>query len=1326
MKYITTFLIASILILTPTIIVTADVTLPTIGVNDLIVKGYTYTPGEPIDAQLYVQNLMNTPADFAYMVEVQQAKRTEVETGVLLSKSSLSEIQTLAVGEKKKIQIKHIVPEFIKGDVIFNIRIYNGAGIELSQKNVYLIDSVNTKGTSNVNKKLDSGISSPQIDKVQLMEGGNVFDASAPDAKIVVNKNNKLTIRLFGKNLTKESLIKIERRDVYGDSKMDVEYASFPETNNSTLDVPVDTSNLNPGLYEWMFTPINIDKVELGPTRKITFGIDGATAVVRALDGDASEINKGIFTVKVVWAPLFESTTLDENNNFTAQVYLSNKEGVVLSTTTVLTNIENIFEVKLPVPPKVLDVVATVNIYSGDVLLASYTRDLYSKTRVIAESSSLFENLKVIVVSIVLLMVALLLMYKIRKKEIAMLLIITVFGANIPTTAYAAWTLKTPQASLTNMYPKNDSDSSATTWSTLYSPWNATASYSASCATKTAGSGASSNYVLQTLPELSGDRYMYPYENSWYHIPISAWSWYWANSARNSIWPAIGTGTGTQIPGVFAESSFIHAHTLAKNASIDDDITKPENYSSWSRLRPIRLSSSNGMGTNPTYALATSTFSNIYSWLSARFNAFAYAGMTTVATNNSGFIARGGVRPVNTFLGAADALPIDYINNGADVDFTPSGANSLRFPNNSSNANAVKSMLGIATTTVSYWLDASGYGTHANSNSSSGYLTSDDVPYLNSRPGTYKLFNFLLTYRDEPNGASKVSTQKFDCVSANMQIYENTYEIVPNSFVEIVMFNDLDGNGTFEPESGEKKISTRFGGSSEITSGSMINIHFPSIKSTCQLPNVLDFSSTGIASLKENAATPIAVIEEGGLWNDPRGRNKMIGGYVKTVGQVTNPLYFPDLSVSGYAPSSPLLDAVYMINPVDGNKNTNTVTEWAIASGLGRTEGIGKAFYNAGGQLTFTTGQSLCGHSIISNDGGSQSADVTESPDHFGEDISYLYENEVINNPVPGEVLASNTPYFKIPVNWALSRTYEIGVDEEGLPSGWVATTDPITLDLGDTAVGGQHFVKYFGVAYSANGVCGTATATASGPATLPTTDLCSVGSNTPTVTSSDQDFTWTCEGYGTTATDATCTKPKCQTASPYYCPATNSCVADESACTINGVCGPADTALGRTTVGTPTAPDTNLCSAGSLNGSVADGGASSFTWTCSGENGGQSSPTCDQPKCSGSLVYCAAQNQCLASCPVTSTSTLIYDVSLAPKIVRKVTDTCLLSWSTAASEELPVSCELDGVGLGSASSDVQRSTPVSVGRHTLSCENENQNQSTTTRCLLNPSFKEI
>jgi hypothetical protein len=57
----------------------------------------------------------------------------------------------------------------------------------------------------------------------------------------------------------------------------------------------------------------------------------------------------------------------------------------------------------------------------------------------------------------------------------------------------------------------------------------------------------------------------------------------------------------------------------------------------------------------------------------------------------------------------------------------------------------------------------------------------------------------------------------------------------------------------------------------------------------------------------------------------------------------------------------------------------------------------------------------------------------------------------------------------------------------------------------------------------------------------------------------------------------------------------------------LDGVCGPANG------VATPTAPSGNLCTLGTASAITTAVGT--YTWTCSGQNGGNASPQCSAPR---------------------------------------------------------------------------------------------------------------
>jgi hypothetical protein len=117
-------------------------------------------------------------------------------------------------------------------------------------------------------------------------------------------------------------------------------------------------------------------------------------------------------------------------------------------------------------------------------------------------------------------------------------------------------------------------------------------------------------------------------------------------------------------------------------------------------------------------------------------------------------------------------------------------------------------------------------------------------------------------------------------------------------------------------------------------------------------------------------------------------------------------------------------------------------------------------------------------------------------------------------------------------------------------------------------------------VSKAITGVCGSANNIAI--TTIPVSGLCSVG--TPTaVTSVASRYNWSCLGSGGGGSGS-CSAPTI----------------------VNGSCGSANN------MAVASAPTTSLCNSG--NPSLVASGLNSFTWTCSGLNGG-SSPSCAAPK---------------------------------------------------------------------------------------------------------------
>jgi hypothetical protein len=115
-------------------------------------------------------------------------------------------------------------------------------------------------------------------------------------------------------------------------------------------------------------------------------------------------------------------------------------------------------------------------------------------------------------------------------------------------------------------------------------------------------------------------------------------------------------------------------------------------------------------------------------------------------------------------------------------------------------------------------------------------------------------------------------------------------------------------------------------------------------------------------------------------------------------------------------------------------------------------------------------------------------------------------------------------------------------------------------------------------------GVCGNSNG-GSGATTAPTgTDACNPGTITG-MTAGATAYTWTCAGFNTGATSATCSVTMQAT---------------------NGVCGSAN---GGNTLAAPTG--TAACSAGTITGMNSPAAGGDYTWTCAGLAGGNPSGTC-------------------------------------------------------------------------------------------------------------------
>lgn len=1330
-----------------------NIELPSIGINDIILKEYNFTPGKNISTTIYIENLSNSPSEFYYKTELYSANMSnESNAQLLLGSSELSEMKILSPKEQGTIILNPLIPSFTEGDILFSVVFYNNAGILIGRREIYLI---NENSQSSI--LLDSKNNNPEIKKITFLQDGVEFEPLLGNNAVLVSMKSDLAVSV--EVATKEdSLVAVNFKNKHDAFASTTIYQSTETRNNTKVAFfVVDKNSLVPGLYTVDITPINIRKEQIGVSKRVNIGVEGLAGVVHAFN--LEKINDNRVKLLVNWAPLTEISNLLSSSTlelkFDAVLTLFDNSKQVIATTSI-SNVDTVFDTEVLIPPLAEDIWGNVKIFYKGTHIASYEKKLFVQDVNIVERHNF--NLSFIVIIFMSMLILTFYFFK-KKRKINGIVVLLVLSFIFPNITTAQWTLKS-QGSFDNNYPKGD-DASLTQWGFPGYPWlGTTRAHSLACSKKTSTSGSTSNYVTQSLPVISSDQKMYPWENSWYHINKGGWDWYQLNKAKNGVWPNLPT----TIPEVFSNTSFMHANQLAKTAKLTDNLNNLSGYiDRWSRRRPFRISTTNGMGTNTTFALSTSTFSNIFNWFSVNFNA-AQSVSNNFQRNSTGrgVVAESPLDLYGLFFGLSTANHIDqYAPSGyATGNFLPSSSYSWTFPNNLNNLLSLRNSIPVGTSTVSYWLDAAGRSTYLDYFAGDyRFIDSSDIPSLNSRPGTYKLFNFLTTYRDETNGAAvSGSAQIYDCISVNQQIYETNYEIVPNSYIEVVLFYDVNENGILDAN--EKKIANFESNQGDlqrqvgIDGGWMLRDNFPASNRYCPVPSINSRALNGVESFQATSTNPIAVLlssasddgnqNDDGVndfddgWSDFHNKSKMAGAYVRTQAQVLNTLHSPNLSSATRVfarPAGGILDTRYFISSYEASTYTNTPSPWVIGSGYGRSSLLDQAFYDSAGRLVMLSGTSACGQSIIGNDAGIELGMIggyfVLNPYGYGEDINYLHKTEVLDFPIPNSVANATTPYFKFPVNWALTRFYEVGVDTNLLPAGWSTTTNPVIVDLGatSTSAANNHYPVYLGIKYTGNGVCGSAITTPSGSpvTTAPSSSLCSAGSSTAVV-SNGQGFTWSCNGYGTGST-ASCTKPVCGGTNSYYCAVTNSCVASAGACQIAGVCGSATTQPGRSTAGLPTQPSTSLCSAGTQSAVAGQSDpVSQYTWTCAGISGGVSSPTCSQSKCSSAagLQYCSAVNECRSSCPVTSTSTLIFDAKLTPRVVRKSTDQCIFSWKTSSSADLPVSCTLNGVPLGGALPTIQRNVPVSVGSHTLSCTNTEQDQSTTTKCLLNPSYKEI
>lgn len=1350
---------------------TVGIELPSVAINELLMNEYKYSPGETLTVTMFIENVMSSPTEFRYKTRILPIEGKYISSNsapqVVLSASPFSERLVLRPNETRQIEIKYTVPTYVKGNVLLVVGAVNGAGVPIGSKSLHLTDRTIPRVLPNKNIKPTSASTSTltvrktnpiDITKIIFTQGDISFEPLGGSSGYLLKENTDLTIkvRVEGRT-TEDAFILATISNVHSSSTFDSVYQYIDtKLNAPEVALTIKHESLQTGQYQIEIKPISKDKKQLGPSRMITIGVEGITGIVQALEvrGDLPVKKGAKIRVLANWIPIVQlskemregsnaDTDAELNTPFTAKISVTNEKGETVASTT-LVGVTPDINVVLSAQTRAQSLNAYIEILVGKKVLATYSKEvLLPPLEKSKNTHSVWDYLAYTLIALggagvlYILVKALLKFFKNRKNIATGALIFALSLGSIPSFASAGWN-QFATTSFDHLYPKSI-EATATTWAPFTpasNAWYGVTPYSKSCTRRTATTGANSNEIVQSLPNISGDNKMYRWENNWYKPLLANTDWYTVyNASQPSGWAT--KSKYVVLPGIFSSSGFIHEQYLSKYAAETDDITNyptasyPDSgYSIWNGYRPFRASSTNGMGLNLQSALATTTYTNLIQWLNARYNALEF----NVNANVSGGAPYAASNPDAKIEGLVDGAHAAYPAN------SPHGYYSKLGDDRTSTLEMErKTVLDEETGTTSPYiisLRAGDYGTNDGAYNPTDYnyiadivnIPETDIPFLNSRPGTYRLFNFLYTFRDEVNGSTTASNY-YDCYSGNMKVSDNTYSIVPNSYIDIVMFYDENENGI--QDVGEKPVSTQG------TSGYRDNVYGTYIDggqymwdlggTNCSVPDHQSYSTFHSTSsrLHVSDTNPIAVISNQHDSNFAAFDSaRRPSAYVKTSAQVANPVFFPADHTSSY----PGMDAVYDIRFDYSEKHLPNA--WATGSGIAH-----QSFYNSTGQLITLTRDSVCGQTIVTNVGGAFHSDTPDDSglsDTPGDTLEENYNTEVVLKPVPSTIANASTAYWKIPINVQLTNQYKVGTNEEKLPDGWSATTPEQTINLWSIPgylLGGKHYPVYLGVKYEANGVCGTATTAG---LTAPTTNLCNAGTASAVVENIDnQTYDWSCSGIGSGGVDAVCEKPKCP-GTQYFCDETNACVADEESCVVDAVCGSAT--IGPSTTETePVIPMANLCAEGELSGVVAGENqpVSYFSWLCAGSYGGTSA-SCEQTKCGGGKVFCQYDsegnevNNCQDNCDVQVTT--IFDTSLVPKIVRDPTLQCNFSWSVNASSTNPISCTLDGTALSDDPEIVNRSRLINVGRHALECSNLSGTsvQSTTTRCQLTPNYKEI
>jgi hypothetical protein len=1347
---------------------------PSVAINSMLMDEYVYSPGSDIKFKVNLENISKSPNQFTKSIVLYENNPGGSEKRILDIRRS-DEVLILAPGERVNKDISYSVPSFAKGNLILSLLILDTSGRSINRKEITINQTeVNSeKPPVLIQSKIRNSIESAVITQTKSADSKSDSEVSLDlksldsDKLLMFNDENDLQLKVSFAEFDSANTVEvrygnqIERKSIQKESFFKIK----PIKGSNLLSVSVYDTTGN------LASPV---------VAKDVF-VQGIEGVVQAFgivsDGkDISSVKKGsLLPVYVHWIPEVYAVNQEKllsdpifNTPFTAYIYLYDVQGssrqLIGSSTAKEIGVQFVSDIKIEKESKSL--IGKIEIFSGNYKVAEYERVLIAPKQ---EMNMNFSNSKLLLsVLLVLVGITMLYMFYTRKTNknilnnsqsgkimMPLIFIFAVLSFVFPNVVSAQW--QTVTSGVLNHYYPRDIDSSTTTWKNVLvsgSPNYNVQAFSQACPANPVLTGATSNYVSINNPLISNNGKAYRWEYSWYPTRNSGTSVFNLPNWFSVQEQYAGSGSGYRYPTypardarpiipsnyLYSQSAFIDQRAFNRTARITDNMFSSWNSQyadGWNMYRPLRFTVSSSLYS----ALATSTYSNLIPWLEARFNAFDRR-VDNISDSGLGYLNYPLLSSMipGSYVAASGRLFYSIFSNPFG-QFTSTTTNFLlqsagytdsdllfnfdagSFINNYTPGQGNR---GISTSylhrlgaypeygTVNAQLDCvEPYDSVSCKNTDRAYL---EGTY--SRPGTYNLMNILVTSR-----LGNIVPMNFDgrggyqCQSNNAQVYTAPYEVVDNSYIAVVMFNDENADGI--KQSNEKTIVSADNFSegyvSSIDNGTISKNH--GLTTSCAVPTVASRNRQLPFYYATSSSQIAKMYEEKILSASPWWQYIAPVPYVRTDAQVINPTY-----LASFSSTSPSL-AINNVT-INGYQTVGTPNYWIQNSGMGSYDYTRQ--YDSQGRLRINSTTQNCGHvTLVSNSiGVVTSGTSTLTAEEFSKQTSQY--------PLSSDVANNYTAYSKFAVDSELSPTYTVGIDPNTLSAGWTRTKEASASGFEKTVAvngGNENHVVYLGVTYSSPGVCGSATSTTAMTTTPPSNNLCSAGSST-SVVSNDQNFSWSCNGVGNGSANTSCIKPKCPSSNPYYCAATNACVTSVSQCVVAGVCGSATSYAGQTSEGPALAPTTNLCSAGTLNGSVAGQGdpVSAFTWSCSGQNGGASSPTCSQPKCSSAsgLRYCAAVNECRTSCGTTGTSTLIFNARLNPWVVRDKNSSCVLSWNVAASADLPVECVLNGVSMGPKSSSIQRSSPVPVGKSTLSCKNVEVEQSTTTRCLLNPSFQEI